>query len=407
MVKLKGLYSDQEERAVMNQKKVGSPHSNRSGGKILVIFLIGIFLNAPLNNTGWAQENPEQERSVLPPYGFNPCIRVLSIDGGGVRGIIPSELLARIERETGKPISSLFDFIAGTSTGAVIALALTKPAEGDTGKPQFSAKDLVGFYERDSQLLFPPKSPNKDETFLITQTRYSPDPPIHLFNQTFGKTGLEKSIIPVLVPTYNIKGKKPFFFKSWRRDTNRYTMSEVAGAAVAAPGYFPPVKLSYQTQSTQKKRTLVLVDGGVFANNPMRYAIENSYQIGDILKGLFLLSLGTGKTTSGKTNPSPSHWEESQWQTPLQKALFSDPPDNKENPEESTRETSSQITLRIEPVIPAENSAMDNAGAQNLLDLKNISEKILRQDSANFSKIIQILKKPRPAGCFRAGNAPA
>lgn len=369
--------------------------------------MIGAFLSCPLKNTVLAQESIKKETSVPPPFDFNPCIRILSIDGGGVRGIIPAKVLERIEKKTGQPISRLFDFIAGTSTGAVISLALTKPSIGHPEDPQFSAKDLVGFYERDSQLLFPPKSPQRDEEFFITQTRYSPDPPLHLFDQTFGKTGLESSIIPVLVPTYNIKEKKPFFFKSWYKHTNRYTMSEVAGAAVAAPGYFPPAHLPSNSQVFDTKGILVLVDGGVFANNPMRYAIQNSYQIGDIRKGLFLLSLGTGKTSLEKPDQPSSHWESAKWTTPLQKALFSDPPGKTGKPTDPSLDSSLQITLRLEPVIPVENAAMDNASSQNLTELKNISEKMMKLDQNDFKRIVQILIKPRPEGCFRTGNTPS
>ena len=54
-------------------------------------------------------------------------IRILSIDGGGIRGVIPAMILARIESLTGKPIAELFDLIAGTSTGGILTLGLTKP----------------------------------------------------------------------------------------------------------------------------------------------------------------------------------------------------------------------------------------------------------------------------------------
>ena len=57
-------------------------------------------------------------------------LKILSIDGGGIRGIIPAMVLARIEDLTGKPISELFDLIAGTSTGGILALGLTRPGAG-------------------------------------------------------------------------------------------------------------------------------------------------------------------------------------------------------------------------------------------------------------------------------------
>ena len=68
--------------------------------------------------------------------------RILSLDGGGIRGLIPALVLAALEQRTGKPTAQLFDLIAGTSTGGVLALGLTRPGPG--GKPLYRADDMVG-----------------------------------------------------------------------------------------------------------------------------------------------------------------------------------------------------------------------------------------------------------------------
>ena len=74
-----------------------------------------------------------------------PAYRVLSVDGGGVRGIIPALILAEIEDRTKRPIHQLFDLISGTSTGGILALGLTKP--GSDGRVEKSAMDVVRLYE--------------------------------------------------------------------------------------------------------------------------------------------------------------------------------------------------------------------------------------------------------------------
>jgi patatin-like phospholipase/acyl hydrolase len=79
-------------------------------------------------------------------------IKVLSIDGGGIKGIIPATVLAYIEQRTGRPISALFDLIAGTSTGGIIALGLTKPASD--GKPAYTAEDGVRLYIEEGPRIF-------------------------------------------------------------------------------------------------------------------------------------------------------------------------------------------------------------------------------------------------------------
>ena len=67
-------------------------------------------------------------------------VKILAIDGGGIRGIIPATVLMEIERQTGKPAAQLFDLIAGTSTGGILAVGLVKP--GRTGAPEYTAASL-------------------------------------------------------------------------------------------------------------------------------------------------------------------------------------------------------------------------------------------------------------------------
>jgi patatin-like phospholipase/acyl hydrolase len=78
--------------------------------------------------------------------------RVLSIDGGGVRGIIPARILVEIEKRTNKPIAELFDFIVGNSTGGLIALGLTTPDANN--KPKYTAKNLLDLYLEDSKAIY-------------------------------------------------------------------------------------------------------------------------------------------------------------------------------------------------------------------------------------------------------------
>jgi len=83
---------------------------------------------------------------------MSKTIKILSVDGGGIRGIIPATLLAEIEDRTQKPVSELFQLIAGTSTGGLLALALVKPDEN--GKPEYSADKIVDLYEKEGEQIF-------------------------------------------------------------------------------------------------------------------------------------------------------------------------------------------------------------------------------------------------------------
>ena len=78
--------------------------------------------------------------------------RILSIDGGGIRGLIPALVLAEFERQTGRPIADCFDLIAGTSTGGILALGLTLPGAG--GPPKYQALDLADLYFKEGPRIF-------------------------------------------------------------------------------------------------------------------------------------------------------------------------------------------------------------------------------------------------------------
>src|SRR3954464_8358528 len=79
-------------------------------------------------------------------------VRILAIDGGGMRGLIPAVVLAEIERRSGRRTAELFDLIAGTWTGGVLPCGLTRPGEG--GAPAFAAADLIGFYKSEGPEVF-------------------------------------------------------------------------------------------------------------------------------------------------------------------------------------------------------------------------------------------------------------
>src|SRR5262245_10113169 len=81
-------------------------------------------------------------------------LKVLSIDGGGIRGIIPATVLAEIETRTQARIAELFDLVAGTSTGGILALGVAKPSKDDPKQPQFAASELAALYEKEGKRIF-------------------------------------------------------------------------------------------------------------------------------------------------------------------------------------------------------------------------------------------------------------
>ena len=234
----------------------------------------------------------------------NLAYAALSLDGGGIRGILPCMVLAEIERLTQEPIADLFDVMSGTSTGGILACGLNIWEEQDGElKPQFTAAELLNLYTGDNgKGIFKSAGYGKILNFLrsILRPKYPSVNVEKILKENFqyqisGKQPkLSESRTDVLVTAYDACAKKPFYFKSSdarRFDYENYEMWQVARATSAAPTYFPPHPLGYdmpltsapkvkfydidQDQNSEKileTDSLNLLDGGVFANNPSMLA---------------------------------------------------------------------------------------------------------------------------------------
>lgn len=242
-----------------------------------------------------------------------PPTRILALDGGGMRGIIPLKVLARLERLTGRPTCELFDIIVGTSTGGMAALALTAP--GPDGRPKNTAEDTLDFYLHGGPQIFPRF---RDRTALKQQrvgpatshlrqrvaaimqpriygnSRYLPVGLRLILEDGLGECRLSDALTDVMVPTYDMRHAEPVVFCSWEAAAGNGLnpkMVDVALATTAAPTYFPPYKMG------EGGEELYLIDGGVVANNPggigyfaaLQRAHRDSHEL-DVL----LVSIGTG-----------------------------------------------------------------------------------------------------------------
>jgi patatin-like phospholipase/acyl hydrolase len=248
-------------------------------------------------------------------------IKVLSIDGGGIRGIIPAMLLEHIEARTGKRIAELFDLIAGTSTGGILALGLTTPDAH--GHPKYTAAQLRALYETRGEDIFSRSVWHMMRAVgSALEEKYPSDGVEGVLKEYFGDTRLKDAITPVLVPSYEIELRDPFFFKSAKAKTNAeydFPMWAVARATSAAPTYFEPAKLPVQGPLDY----YALIDGGVYANNPAMCAyVEAVRTVGDNKAEVLVVSLGTGQLTRQILYDQAKSWGLLQWAQPILNVVF-------------------------------------------------------------------------------------
>ncbi|KAL7253615.1 hypothetical protein ACSBR1_008032 [Camellia fascicularis] len=257
---------------------------------------------------------------------------VLSIDGGGIRGIIPSIILNFLEAQLQKldgedaRIADYFDVIAGTSTGGLVTAMLTAPNEKN--RPLFAAKDIKAFYLDHCPKIFPQKRSSFANATKVIRALSGPmyDGKYlrRLVKEKLGNTRLNQTLTNVVVPTFDIKRLQPTIFSTYEVKKNpslNALLSDICIATSAAPTYLPPH--GFETKdSSGKARQFNLVDGGVVANNPTLVAIgevtkeinrerSNFFPIKSTNHGKFLvLSLGTG---SAKKDEKYNAKEAAKW----------------------------------------------------------------------------------------------
>jgi predicted acylesterase/phospholipase RssA len=305
--------------------------------------------------------------------------RILSIDGGGIRGIIPATVLAEIERRTGRHVADLFDVIAGTSTGGILACGLTIPDA--TGGPSRSASELVDMYVKEGPRIFP-------HEFLgglrsLVDEKYPHKGIEAVLQQYMGGTMLSDAVTEIIVTAYDIERRGPFFFRSARARVDRrydFPMRMVARSTSAAPTYFEPFKLPAQPPDAY----YALVDGGVFANNPAMCAYVDAYA-GQARRGeVLMVSLGTGSLTRPLPYDEVKDWGLLQWARPILGVAF-------DGVSSATEFQLQQIlgadNHRLQATLDIASDDMDNVTPENLHNLVLQAEGLVRDRSDEIDAI--------------------
>jgi hypothetical protein len=242
--------------------------------------------------------------------------RIFCVDGGGIRGLISALVTAKIEQllrardGDDARIAQYFHLFAGTSTGGLIALALTRP------KPP-SADDLAGFYTEDGPKIFD-RSLMKElaSGWGTLAPKYDNGPLRDAVRQRLGNGHLAEATKDLLVTSYDMTSAEPFFFKRWKALENpadwNFSVVDAALSTAAAPTYFP-------SHEPEKRQGHALVDGGVFAGNPTIAAIAEALgrssdpPAGLNLKDMLVVSIGTGEFSTGFPPSEVRGWGDLGW----------------------------------------------------------------------------------------------
>jgi patatin-like phospholipase/acyl hydrolase len=341
-------------------------------------------------------------------------VRVLAIDGGGIRGIIPARVLVELERLGGRPVSDMFDLIAGTSTGGILALGLTVP--GQDGSPRYAARDLLSLYTDRGGEIFPGGGVPTWRTRLLgpsggknigqdvwgsaqrigalfggnpkfaANARYFPGPLEAILKEFLGDTPFGWASKPVIVPTYDMRASKPLVFRSVDfAGQPQPLMREVARATSAGPTYFPPARMTLGGVER------VLVDGGLAANNPAMFGYTAALASASP-KEILMLSLGTG--TKDEADPKDVTYDAIRTRSwpRVGAGVFSAVMDGSSEAQDQMlagllSADDRRRYWRLQASLGSCNFAMDAADTNNVACLTAVAEGLVRQHAAELEAV--------------------
>ncbi|XP_054799303.1 patatin-like protein 2 [Prosopis cineraria] len=218
------------------------------------------------------------------PASSGNLVTVLSIDGGGIRGIIPGIILAFLESELQKldgedaRLVDYFDVIAGTSTGGLLTAMVTAPNEKN--RPLYAAKEIKDFYLEHGPKIFPQHTHFLSDVVKLGKTLSGPKYDgkyLHgLLRDKLKDTKLHQTLTNVVIPTFDIKLVQPTIFSNFklkRRPELDALMSDICIGTSAAPTYLPAHYFETKDDEGKVVREFNLIDGGVAANNPTLVAM--------------------------------------------------------------------------------------------------------------------------------------
>lgn len=334
---------------------------------------------------------------------------ILSIDGGGVRGVIPARILQEIEKRIKLPIYEVVDTISGNSTGGIIALGLVTPDENGA-KAKYRAEDLVTLYRERSRDIFSKSLWHRVKTgFGTWGTKYEREALDKILDEQFGLNTLSNTLTNTLIFSYSLDFREGHLWSSSIAKTQPkkdFYLKDIAAATSAAPTYFAPARISnmqgnycYKLVNEAKQEvivpTCIEADGGIFVNNPAIMTVAFLLEQNPTLnrKNLILISLGTGQVRRKSDQISLHQGGILNW---LIDANVIDLILNATAEVSEWTATALGIpTYRIQVFLDPKEEDLDNVTPDNIKSLLDKTEDYIKNNNEQINKICELLLSNR------------
>ena len=320
-------------------------------------------------------------------------VTILSIDGGGIRGIIPAVILNYIEKrirfQTNNPNATLadyFDLVAGTSTGGILACYYLHPN-------RYAASEAIEMYAKHGKDIFNRKLLRHG----VTREKYTATGLEKVLNDCMGNVTLAETRTNCMITSYDVNDRKAVFFTSPEAklyEHRNYYLRDVARATSAAPTYFELAALKSIGGATS-----YLIDGAMYAGNPTMCAVVEANKTvfescdNPSIDDLFIVSLGTGKEKKKYDYNKAKDWGAVGWAKPVIDILLSA---SAEVVDYQMRQLFAvagckDCYVRLEPELGNAKPDMDDASDENIQRLKDAGEGFVQDHVVRLDHLVKRL----------------
>jgi uncharacterized protein len=315
------------------------------------------------------------------------AVRVLSLDGGGIRGIMSAMVVVELVRRAGKPIEQLFDHLAGTSTGSILACAWAAPDPADPTKARWTAQDGFEAYVKSSKsALGLAGLRGHMHAANLFSPKFHNDGLNNALSESIGDCFLSETVVDLTVPAYEIGTRAAFLFST--RDAKAdlahdFKLWEVARSSSAAPTLFEPHLIR-----NRLNERFVMVDGGLIANNPAMAVFADVERRGES-RDMVIVSIGTGAASRDFDWPEIQDWGIAQWARPMPRLLMD--ASSQAIDFELRHVLGKNRYRRFQTPIPPEAESLDNASQQNIARLMELGERMIAANDAQLDEVCRLL----------------
>jgi hypothetical protein len=348
--------------------------------------------------------SPARQAAQLPgvrPRDTGKYVRVLAVDGGGMRSLLALKCLEYLEKRSGRPACEMFDVMVGTSSGAFVVAALSVPLE--RGTPRFTAAELIKeFPALWAKSLQTPAIHHLLSLEGRTAPRYLTRSRQKVFQEFFGDTQVGSALTTIILPAYSTSERAPFLFASDMgksasfsgtsgrgiTEAGDYFLADAVTAATCNPADSAPSKIT----NSARDQTETLVGAGLYASNPSLLALSEAL-LRYPGKQCVVISLGAGVPPAA-TDAAAAGWRKT-----------GDPEEIVRFAAEASQLATAQITsalhrfgtgplaayIRLDIPLPTNALPADDGSDRNVRELTTLGEKLTAEKSATLNRTADFL----------------